>query len=532
MIPRRPYADDLTIEEELAQFERLKPQLERVWTSDLDSRDEPLTSVVVPSLTLDEQELVKLQGGCFYEERLLFMLMRLRNPHARVVYLTSMPIQPMVIDYYLQLLAGIPASHARNRLTLLCAYDSSARALSAKILDRPRLLERIRSAISDRSRATLTVFNSTPLERKLAVLLGIPLEATDPSLVHLGDKTHSKQLFRDLGIPVPEGAENLHSREEVEAAIVDLTRIRPGLRRVVVKLNESFSGEGNAVVTLPEKLAPAAIGHALEQAEFSVASETPASYYGKFSRMGGIVEEMIEAEGRTSPSVQVLITPHREVRVVSTHEQILGGQHKQVYLGCDFPSDDAYRIALQDIGSRVGDALAARGVIGRFSVDFLAWPRPDQDHGLAALEINLRAGGTTHPMLALDFLTGGTLDPVTGKYYGPDGLPKYYRASDNLKSDNSHGLAPEDLIEIVTVNRMDYSYRTGTGVLFHMFGAVSQYGKMGMIAIGNSRDEARTLFRQAMRILDREAAMGRNRKQPESALVPESAPAPPVMTDA
>ena len=51
---------------------------------------------------------------------------------------------------------------------MLCTYDASPRPLTQKILERPRLLQRIRYAVHDRSRAYLTVFNSTPLERRLA----------------------------------------------------------------------------------------------------------------------------------------------------------------------------------------------------------------------------------------------------------------------------------------------------------------------------------------------------------------------------
>ena len=89
-------------------------------------RDEvPHTSVIVPSLTLDQSELASVPGASYYEERLLFLLIRLRNPRARMVYVTSQPIHPIILEYYLQLLAGIPASHARSRLTLLCAHDAS-----------------------------------------------------------------------------------------------------------------------------------------------------------------------------------------------------------------------------------------------------------------------------------------------------------------------------------------------------------------------------------------------------------------------
>ncbi|HEV7502690.1 MAG TPA: carboxylate-amine ligase, partial [Vicinamibacteria bacterium] len=233
MNPVPPFPADLTPEEEVARFERLKPRLQEVWQSLVDRDEEPYTSVVVPSLTLDQSELRKLPGASFYEERLLFLLIRLRNPRARMVFVTSQPVHPFVLEYYFQFLAGIPGSHARARLTLLCAYDASPRSLTEKILERPRLLQRIRNGIEDRSRAYLTVFNSTPLERKLAVLLDIPLNGVDPNLIHLGTKSGSRKVFREAGVELPMGFEDLRTEHDVENAIVELKARRPSLRRAV-----------------------------------------------------------------------------------------------------------------------------------------------------------------------------------------------------------------------------------------------------------------------------------------------------------
>jgi hypothetical protein len=186
MIPQPPFATDLTLDQELEAFEKLKPRLAEVWKTLLGTDATHGTSVIVPSLTLDQEELQKLAGVAFYEERLLFFLMRLRNPRAHVVYVTSQPVHPMILEYYLHLLAGVPASHALARMTMLCCYDASPRPLTQKIIERPRLIERIRAAIPDRDQAYLTVFNSTPLERKLAVLLGVPLNGLDPKLSYYG----------------------------------------------------------------------------------------------------------------------------------------------------------------------------------------------------------------------------------------------------------------------------------------------------------------------------------------------------------
>jgi hypothetical protein len=511
VIPKPPFPAELTLEDEMARFEALKGRFGAVWDVLMNEDEEPHTTVVVPSLTLDQAELRKLPGVSFYEERLLFLLIRLRNPRARMVYVTSQPVHPIILEYYFQFLAGIPGSHARARLTLLCANDSSPRPLTEKVLERPRLLERIREGIQDTSRAHLSVFNSTPLERRLAVLLNIPLNGADPHLIHLGTKSGSRKVFREAGVALPLGMEDLRSEHDVESALLDLKAQRPELRRAVVKLNDSFSGEGNAIFRYPEELNRSAIRDELRRLEFSVPTETPDIYFDKFSRMGGIVEEFLEAREKVSPSAQLRISPRGEVLPISTHDQILGGPSGQVFLGCSFPADESYRQLIQEPALEIGRVLSSHGVVSRFGVDFLvSRDEPQAPWKVSALEINLRMGGTTHPYLALQFLTGGKLDLATGLFLSPSGHAKYYRATDNLRSDLYRGLLPEDLIEILTVNRLHYSHGTESGVLFHLIGALSEFGKLGLTAIANSHQEVDELYRRTLAVLDREAAIGRS----------------------
>lgn len=505
MIPKPPFARDLTPADEIAEFERLKPRLDALWNALSAREEEPYTSVVIPSLTLDQSELAKLDAASFYEERLLFLLIRLRNPQSRMVYVTSQPVHPLILEYYFQLLAGIPASHARARLTLLCAYDASPRSLTEKILERPRLIQRIRYGIPDPSRAFMTVFNSTPLERKLSVLLGIPVNGVDPALSSLGSKSGSRKVFREAGVAMPEGFEDLHSEDDVVEALAALRTKRPGIRRAVVKLDESFSGEGNAILPYPESDDPGALRAALSRLSFSVPSETSERFLEKFTQMGGIVEEFLEYPGSASPSAQLRNDPHGEVVLLSTHDQILGGPTSQVYQGCRFPAEDPYRRQIQVAAQKVGAVLAKKGVVSRFGVDFYVGWQPGGEPEVFALEINLRMGGTTHPYLALQFLTGGKLDPESGVFLSPTGHPKFYRSTDNLCSDAYLGLCPEDLIDITTMNRLHYSHGTETGVLFHMIGALSQYGKVGLTALGNSRAEADAIYATALAALDRES---------------------------
>ena len=490
-------------------FQRLQEKLLSIWTATHENNSYSHTSLIVPSLSVDQGELSKVQGAAFYEERLLFALIRLRNPNARLIYVTSQPVHPDVVDYYLQLLVGVPAAHARRRLQMVCLFDASPRPLTEKVLERPRVLNRLREWIAEHGPGYLTCYNTTMLERRLSLELDIPLNGVDPVLLPLGTKSGSRHTFAAAGVDHPAGFEDLHSEDDIIKALQKLAQQRPAIRRAVVKINEGFSGEGNGVFTYPEnKTDTSALQAGLQRLEWSSSQENIKSFLRKYKQMGGIVEEMIEADEVRSPSVQMRIRPDGAPMLVSSHEQVLGGKTGQVYLGCRFPARQEYRSLIQHQALRIGAVLGKKGVIGRFGIDFLLTRANGGEWKSNALEINLRMGGTTPPFHALEFLTSGELNPETGIFHAPTGQEKFYSATDNLKSPAYRGLLPEDLFDIVIRNNIHYQPDSGTGVLFYMIGALSQYGKLGMTCIGNSPEQASELFQRTVALLDKETNNG------------------------
>jgi hypothetical protein len=495
--------------EELKAFARIQERLTPLAQRIISDPGAPQTVVVVPSLTLDAEELAKVSGVHHYEERLLCMLMLLRMPRTHLVFVTSQPIATAIVDYFLHLLPGVPLRHARRRLTLLSCHDASDVPLTRKILERPRLIERIRAAIPDPGTAHLTCFNSTALERSLAVRLDIPLYGNDPELNYLGTKSGSREVFREAGVPLPEGFEHLRDEQDIVEAVVELKRRNPALRRAAIKLDEGFSGEGNAV--FPYEGAPE--DTELERwvraelpgrIRFEAENETWEHYCHKFAEMGGIVECWVEGKEVRSPSVQCRINPLGNASIVSTHDQVLGGPSGQIFLGSTFPADAEYSRDLKEVGQRVGDVLKDRGALGRFAIDFISVKREGRwEH--AAIEINLRKGGTTHPYLILRFLTDGTYDAEDGSYCTPTAKPCYYYASDNLQSPAYKGLTPDDLVDIAVDNGLHFDGASQQGVVFHLIGALSQYGKLGTVCIGGSHENALKFYRDTVAVLDREA---------------------------
>ncbi|MFI5134741.1 MAG: peptide ligase PGM1-related protein [Chitinophagales bacterium] len=489
----------------------LRPQYEKVFP-DMAAKK---TIVIIPSLTIDQELQTRVSGGMYYEERLLSLLMLLRMPRTHVVYVTSVPVDPVIVDYYLHLLPGITGSHARQRLTMLSCYDGSPRSLSEKILERPMLMQRIREAVPVYELAHITAYNATPFERTLSVRLNLPLFACDPDLLPYGSKSGSRKIFRDAGIEMAPGFEDVKDEKEVIEALVTLKTNNPSLQKAVIKVNEGFSGEGNAIFSFagcPEKgnIQSWVSDHLKDHLTVVAKDFTYEIFMSKFIEMQGVVEEFIPGEIKTSPSAQCLINPMGEAEVISTHDQVLGGESGQVFIGAKFPADEAYAGEIGMKGLRVANEMKKYGVLGRFSIDFISVKenaRPDavgNEWKHYAVEINLRKGGTTHPNLLLQGLTVGKYDVEKGIYITANGQRRYYFSSDNVKSDNYRVLTPPDLIDIATLDNLQYDGSTQQGVMFHLIGALSQYGKLGVVCIGDSPSRAYAYYRRTLQLLDKE----------------------------
>jgi hypothetical protein len=281
----------------------------------------------------------------------------------------------------------------------------------------------------------------------------------------------------------------------MSAAIEELHALKPDAEAVVLKLNNGFSGQGNAIVEIADVVSPLT----RSPTTFCASEESWPSFASKIEAEGGIVEELVRPHPY-SPSVQVNIAASGAWSIASSHDQILGGPDDQVYLGCRFPAADLYRDDIIAQAGLVAKQLADEGVIGAFGIDFVILQETSGNRAFLS-EINLRLGGTTHPFQIARLLTGGVMD-TDGSHLVVDGKPKFYVASDNLKSERYEGLAAEDLIQRMDETGLAFDPSTKTGAALHLLGAVRKYGKLGVTCIADSRDGAETLFEHVLAEID------------------------------
>ncbi|MBQ7501284.1 carboxylate-amine ligase [bacterium] len=505
------------------EFKNLQKHLPAAWQSVQRDPDCERTVVVVPSISLPPSELAGVAGSVHYEERLLSFLTLLSMPRTHVVYLSALQIPDEIVSYYLQFLPGVTFSHARERLHLISLMDRSDRPLTLKILERPSVIERIKAKIVNPALSYIEAYYNTELERELAAHLGIPLFGPSDDLNILATKSGTRGIFAKLGIAHPKGCGSLYSLEDIAQALIKLRSECPNLRKVVLKLNEGFSGIGSIVLDLALFAGfkeAADIAGALEELPRQVCGDVSWPLFCRIMKeQGGVLEAFIDTQVKTSPTMQVFINPMGEITIDSTHEQILGGSSALEFIGCSLPAKACYVGALHRMGMVIAEELAKHGAVGPVSIDFLAVPKNapgiggliegdcgyEGDWAVCAIEINLRRGGTTHPLHTTMFLTGGRYEPKTGTFSSQSGHKICYVSFSNIAPPESKGLCPNDIIDIITDAGLHYNSTLCSGVIFHMMGALSQYGRLGATCIARTQEDAWELVEETKRVLSKEA---------------------------
>ncbi|MGH9003190.1 MAG: hypothetical protein ACRDYV_08685, partial [Acidimicrobiia bacterium] len=234
-----------------ADFAVLQQRLGPAWAANRVGSEVPHVMVVLPSYSVAET-LLEHYGERIapLEHRYLVACLCLpRYPNCEMVFVTCQDPGPEVFDHYFGLLPAEERDSARRRFRLLVVDDPTPRPVARKLLERADLLGELRSSIGDRL-AHIEPWNVGPDEVQLALALNLPLYGTAPELWPLGYKSAGRRLLAQAGVPVPFGVEDVRTVEQAVAAAETIRRHRPGATAVVIKHDDSGSGDGNQLIDL------------------------------------------------------------------------------------------------------------------------------------------------------------------------------------------------------------------------------------------------------------------------------------------
>eukprot|EP01129_Flabellula_baltica_P017590 TRINITY_DN9794_c0_g1_i1.p1 TRINITY_DN9794_c0_g1~~TRINITY_DN9794_c0_g1_i1.p1 ORF type:complete len:228 (+),score=41.47 TRINITY_DN9794_c0_g1_i1:345-1028(+) len=172
--------------------------------------------IVIPSLSVNEQELKKIKGVSHFEERQLYNLFLLKRGYIdKLIFITSEPLDSVIVDYYFHVMNF----EDRSKLECISVHDPSPIPLSKKIISRPRVLKRIYDHLTDTS-SCITCFVGTNLEYKIAELLKVPLLAAHPREWWWGTKQGGKEIFLEANVNTPRYFNLVLTEEELIEEII------------------------------------------------------------------------------------------------------------------------------------------------------------------------------------------------------------------------------------------------------------------------------------------------------------------------
>ena len=78
-------------------------------------------------------------------------------------------------------------------------------------------------------------------------------------------------------------------------------------------------------------------------------------------------------------------------------------------------------------------------------------------------------------------------------------------ASDHLEDTLYRAITPQHLIDILIRHRLHFDQTKQTGIIVHMLATISENGRFGVVAVGDSPEQAEELYNGMQRVVRNEA---------------------------
>ncbi|NWH35023.1 IQCH protein, partial [Chloropsis hardwickii] len=528
------------------------------------------TIIHIPSLGYSQHIREQIPDLALQQNLQLGRLCDILDANVDVIYICPLALSEELLQYYNKLLglqaavrSGNPEDMAdlQDRFKILTpeainSFPEHHMCLATVLKYSPRTMQRLQVLLQGRD---AYMVGGVPHLDDLAVAdqLQVPLLASEPAVAQLySTKSGSKRIFASAGVPTPPGEGDIHSREQLLQALSQLVLDNLDVRRWLFKVDGERGGDGTAFCDVtsylecypwiqrerqghdPEVWSE---GQARELALVKISQELPGllaqhvqpvnekrfptweKFLQTFLTQGGVIEAFPFSASVTNLTVDLLIEPTGQVTLLAAGDQL----HAEGPLrssGTTIPQRSVDPEVLQTLCWKIGEACKSKGVLGYFSVDFVAFTHPQtREQQVWATDLDLCYSDQLALSQLLVYLTDGNLDCGSSTLQGPLGAkesksqraqhegtkppapssPRCAVACSQLRHSSLSGISYSLLLHICKARGVGFDLQEKQGTVFVLYEDQKRHS-LGMITIGEDLQGVLLTFARNLFIIHQE----------------------------
>ncbi|NXV02571.1 IQCH protein, partial [Cettia cetti] len=529
------------------------------------------TIIHIPSLGYSQHIREHIPDLAVQQNLQMGRLCDILDANVDVIYICPLALSEELLQYYHKLLglqaavrSGNPEDMAdlQDRFKILTpeainSFPEHHMCLATVLKYSPRTLQRLQVLLQGRD---AYLVGGVPHLDDLAVAdeLQVPLLGSEPAVAQLySTKSGSKRIFASAGVPTPPGEWDIHSREQLLRALSQLILDNLEVQRWLFKVDDERGGDGTAFCDVISHLEcypwiqRERQGHgpevwsesqARELALVKISQELPGllaqhvqpvnekrfptweKFLQTFLTQGGVIEAFPFSASLTNLTVDLLIEPTGEVTLLSSGDQL----HAEGPLrssGTTIPQRSVDPEVLKALCLKIGEACKSKGVLGYFSVDFVAFTHPQtREQQVWATDLDLCYSDQLALTQLLMYMTDGNLDCGSSCLQGPLGSkesksqqvqhqvhtkppapssPRCAVASSQLRHSSLSGISYNLLLHLCKARGVGFDLQEKQGTVFVLYEDQKRHS-LGMITIGEDLQGVLLTFARNLFIIHQE----------------------------